>query len=148
MNRTENFIKVIQIAIPFLWSGLLIGLSFIEAPLKFRAPGITRSLGLGIGRLVFGVLNRIEIALCLLLIAAIVSQGKGGLALELIGGLAALLALQTLWLRPVLNARATSIINGETPATTYHHVLFIILESVKVILTLWLGEFFIQQHLK
>ncbi|HQO86046.1 MAG TPA: hypothetical protein PKX84_00190, partial [Bacteroidia bacterium] len=43
-----------------LWIGFVSAISFMEAWLKFRAPGITIPLGLGIGRLVFNVLNKIE----------------------------------------------------------------------------------------
>ena len=41
-----------RFAVPILWFGLVAAISFIEAPLKFQAPGITIPLGLGIGRLV------------------------------------------------------------------------------------------------
>ena len=43
-------------AIAFTWFGLVLGISFLEAPLKFRAPGVTTQLGLGIGRVVFAAL--------------------------------------------------------------------------------------------
>jgi MFS family permease len=48
------------------------GISFLEAPLKFRAPGVTPRLGLGIGRVVFRALNRVELAL---LVVALVAAG-------------------------------------------------------------------------
>ena len=41
----------------FVWLGMVLAISFLEAPLKFRAPGVTLQLGLGIGRLVFRALN-------------------------------------------------------------------------------------------
>lgn len=47
-----------QVLAPALWLGLVIGISFIEAPLKFTALGITIPLGLGIGRLVFAIEHR------------------------------------------------------------------------------------------
>lgn len=49
--------------VPFVWLGMVVAISFLEAPLKFRAPGITLLLGLGIGRLVFRALNAAEIVL-------------------------------------------------------------------------------------
>ncbi len=61
-------IKILQIAITFIWCGMLLGISFIEAPLKFQAPNITLGLGLGIGRLVFFALNKFEIAFALILL--------------------------------------------------------------------------------
>ena len=44
-----------------VWLGMLLGISFMEAPLKFRAPNMTIALGLGIGQLVFSALNKVEI---------------------------------------------------------------------------------------
>jgi hypothetical protein len=50
VNRAH---AILQIATPLVWLGMVLGISVLETPLKFRAPGITRALGLGIGRLVF-----------------------------------------------------------------------------------------------
>ena len=55
--------NVVQIAVPFIWLGMVLAISFLETPLKFRAPGITVPLGLGIGRLVFRALAVVELAL-------------------------------------------------------------------------------------
>ena len=62
---------LLLVALPFLWLGLILGISFMEAPLKFRAPGITLSLGVGIGRLFFRALNAMEAVLALLLVVAL-----------------------------------------------------------------------------
>src|SRR6478735_1965752 len=56
-----------QLLVPMLWLGMVVAISFLEAPIKFRAPGVTLPVGLGIGRLVFKALNGVEIALLLLL---------------------------------------------------------------------------------
>ena len=50
----------IALIITFLWIGFVCAISFMEAWLKFRAPGITLPLGLGIGRIVFDALNKME----------------------------------------------------------------------------------------
>lgn len=57
-------------ALTFLWLGMVLAISFLEAPLKFRAPGIDLRLGLGIGRLVFRVLNAVETVLAAVLMVA------------------------------------------------------------------------------
>lgn len=49
--------------LPFVWFGMVSAISFLETPLKFRAPGMTHALGVGIGRLVFKVLNLVEAAM-------------------------------------------------------------------------------------
>lgn len=63
-----------RLVLPALWLGLIIGISLIEAPLKFQAPGITIPLGLGIGRLVFTAMNIVELVLAGLLVLSLVGQ--------------------------------------------------------------------------
>ncbi|HQW87358.1 MAG TPA: hypothetical protein PLH93_09245, partial [Flavobacteriales bacterium] len=53
----------------FVWVGFVCAISFMEAWLKFRAHGVTLPIGLGIGRLVFQALNRVEWALAVALLA-------------------------------------------------------------------------------
>jgi hypothetical protein len=48
---------------------MVLAISFIETPLKFRAPGVTLQIGLGIGRLVFRALNACELALAAVVVA-------------------------------------------------------------------------------
>ena len=49
----------------FVWAGLVVGISFIEAPVKFTAPSLPLSVGLDVGRHVFAALNRAELLLAL-----------------------------------------------------------------------------------
>ena len=49
------------VALTFIWLGMVLAISFLEAPMKFRAPGVTLQIGLGIGRLVFRALNTAEV---------------------------------------------------------------------------------------
>ena len=41
----------IAVAVVFVWLGMVMAISFIETPLKFRAPGVTLQIGLGIATL-------------------------------------------------------------------------------------------------
>ena len=56
-------------ALTFVWLGMVLSISFLETPLKFRAPGVTIPIGLGIGRLVFRALNAAESMLAVVLVA-------------------------------------------------------------------------------
>lgn len=47
----------------FVWLGMVLAISFLETPLRFRAPGVDLSTGLAIGRLVFRGLNVVELVL-------------------------------------------------------------------------------------
>ena len=66
--------QIIGAAAAFVWLGMVLAISFLETPLKFRAPGITVPLGLSIGRLVFRALNTVEIVLAIALIIALLTN--------------------------------------------------------------------------
>lgn len=132
-----------QVAIPFIWLGAVLGISFLEAPLKFRAPGITIELGLGIGRLVFRALNAAELVLAAALTAAVLAGARGvgaDTAIPLLlAALWILLATQVAALRPRLNTRTRLILAGGAPPTSRLHLAYIALEVVKVVLLPVLG---------
>ena len=58
-------------ALTFVWLGMVVAISFLEAPLKFRAPGVTLPIGLGIGRLVFRALNAAELVWAVAILVAV-----------------------------------------------------------------------------
>ncbi len=58
-------VHAVAVAVIFTWMGMVIAISFIEAPLNFQAPGVSLPIGLGIGRLVFRALNAIEVVLAM-----------------------------------------------------------------------------------
>ena len=63
----------IAVALTFVWLGMVLAISFLEAPLKFRAPNVTLQIGLGIGRLVFRALNTVEVGFALVILAIVVA---------------------------------------------------------------------------
>jgi hypothetical protein len=138
----------LQIAIPFVWLGIVVALSFVETPLKFKAPDITLSLGLGIGRLVFAALNRIEVACAFVLLAAYLA-GSANRAMSVFFGIIAVIKLlQTLWLLPALDERTVLVISGVTPPPSPLHLVFVVLEVVKVATLLGLGVVTARRWLK
>jgi len=124
---------LITVAVPFVWLGMVLAISCLEAPLKFRAPGVTLPLGLGIGRLVFRALNLAEMALVVLLAVAGAAVGMPGAGWGLLAVLAALLAVQVLLLRPRLDRRAGQIMAGQAPPPARLHLAYIALEGTKVL---------------
>ena len=130
----------LKIAVPFVWFGMLLAISFMEAPLKFQAPGMTLPLGLGIGRLVFFVLNKMEIVSALVLMAAFWRSRSNLRSETVLLGLAALiLLLETAWLLPVLDARAELVIAGIEQPYSNMHVIYIVLDAIKLVALLALG---------
>lgn len=119
--------------LPMLWLGMVLAISFLEAPLKFRAPGVTLSLGLGIGRLVFRALNVAEVALAALLVVAALIIGPGRATWWWLGAAVILLAVQILAVRPPLSRRADRVLAGEELPRSHAHFWYIGLEVVKVV---------------
>jgi hypothetical protein len=115
----------------FLWLGMVLAISFLEAPLKFRAPGVTLQIGLGIGRLVFRALNTIEVILAaLILIAVAVGSAAAGAVTALMAA-AVVLALQLVAVRPRLARRSAAVLAGEDGPRSRAHVAYAGLEVVK-----------------
>jgi len=131
--------SVIGIAAPFVWVGMVAAISFIEAPLKFRAPGVSLPIGLGIGRLVFRALNLAEVGLAGLLTVACAALGPPWATWALLGVVWSLLAVQLGVLRPQLDRRARVIIGGGTPPASRRHLAYVALEVVKIPLLVVLG---------
>lgn len=101
-----------MIAVVFFWLGLVAAISFLEAPLKFRAPGVTPKIGLGIGRLVFRALNTAEAALALVVVAAAVIDPPAtaettALAIPMVA-----LVVQLALVRPRLTRRSDLVLAG------------------------------------
>ncbi len=140
--------RLVQIAIPFIWFGMIAAISFMEAPLKFQASGITLPLGLGIGRLVFFTLNKIEIAFALVLLVAFIRQmPKPRFPVLAFGVILLLLILQTVWLLPYLDERAEQVISGISPPFSALHLIYIGFEAVKFLLLFGLGISMARLHL-
>ena len=143
------FLKILQTAIPFVWFGLVGGISFLEAPLKFQAPNITLALGLGIGRLVFFWLNKIEIALgVVMLVSLIKNPPKSKFPIYAFAAIAVLLVLETVWLLPVLDARATEVIAGTAAPFSASHFVYIAFDALKLVLLLALGASLLKRNLR
>ena len=131
-----------QIAIPFIWLGLVGGISFLEAPLKFRAPGLTLPVGLRIGKIVFAALNRAEGVLAILCFIAYLLGTPPVIVIALFFLVCAVMAYQLFGLRAALNRRIDVVSKeGTPPPSTYHHIAFIVAETVKMLLLLLLGIF-------
>lgn len=123
----------------FTWFGMVVAISFLETPLKFRAPGITVSLGLGIGRLVFRALNIAEFVLALILLVALAVGHSDGRAWIPAVIATACLVIQMAALRPRLDRRAVAVIAGGELAPSRLHVGYIAVEVIKVFALLAAG---------
>ncbi len=120
-------------ALTFIWVGMVVAISFIETPLKFRAPGVTMPLGLGIGRLVFRALNGVEALLAVGIIVAL-ALGHPPVAVVIAFAVAVCaLAVQVLVVRPRLTRRTDAVLAGENTPRSRAHYAYIVLEVAKVV---------------
>ncbi len=148
MSRVRNPLVVSCV---FLWVGFVSAISFMEAWLKFQAPGVTLPIGLGIGRLVFKALNQIEWVFAIVIVLNFVLRRirKANNKMVFLVIPLMILTIQTLELLPALDARALQIINGEVHEPSYTHTAYIVLEAVKVISLLIFGTtLFLQARFK
>jgi hypothetical protein len=126
-------------AATFTWLGMVLAISFLEAPLKFRAPGVTTVIGLGIGRLVFRALNAAEVVLLVVVVVGAVLGGVTAGPVVAIGVLAVVLLVQLVLVRPRLNRRSDRVLAGETVPRSQLHLVYVGLEVVKVAVLVVLG---------
>jgi hypothetical protein len=120
------------VAVVFLWLGMVLAISFLEAPLKFRAPGVTVPIGLGIGRLVFRALNGVEAVLAVVLVVAVIAGALGtGVVLGAVIAVA-VLVVQLAAIRPALNRRSDRVLAGADLPRSRAHLGYIAAEVIKV----------------
>ncbi len=133
--------SAVAIATVFLWIGFVCAISFMEAWIKFQAPGITLPLGLGIGRLVFQALNKVELVLSVTIIAAMLYSGISEFKWKYIFFLFPflILTIQSIWLLPLLDARADMHIQGHNVPSSNLHFYYVGLEAIKVICLIIFG---------
>lgn len=129
---------VLQRVLPPVWLGMVLAMA-MEAQLKFSAPGVTREVGLGIGKLVFSALNRAECAIAVILAIAFFVFKAEQTTRIIFGFLLTVLAAQTIWLMPRLIERIDQIISGQIVAESSIHFAYIALEIGKIILLLILS---------
>jgi hypothetical protein len=129
----------VAVATVFVWLGMVVAISFIETPLKFRAPGVTLQVGLGIGRLVFRGLNACELALAAVVaVCFVVTPPSTGIAVAAAVAVVTLLA-QVLAVRPRLTRRSDIVLGGGEGPRSRAHWAYVGLEIVKVIALLIAG---------
>lgn len=120
------------IAGTFTWLGMVLAISFVEAPLKFQAPGVTVQIGLGIGRLVFRVLNVVEAVFAAVILVAVLVDGPPVPVMVATLTAVAVLLTQLALVRPMLNRRTKAVLAGEDAPRSRSHYAYIVLETVKV----------------
>jgi hypothetical protein len=125
--------RAVDIAVVFVWLGMVLAISFLEAPLKFRAPDVTLPIGLGIGRLVFRALNSVEVVFAIVVAATVIASppAVGVTAASVVAFV--VLALQIGAVRPRLTRRSDQVLAGLDAPRSRGHYLYVGLEAIKVL---------------
>ncbi|MGV0907442.1 hypothetical protein [Mycobacterium novum] len=129
----------VAIAATFLWLGMVTAISFMEAPLKFRAPNATIPICLGIGRLVFRALNSAELILAAAIAASFVSERPTAPIVVTFAVAVTMLVAQLVMVRPGLSRRADQVLAGLDAPRSRAHYAYIVLELIKVAALVPLG---------
>lgn len=129
----------VSAALTFVWLGMVLAISFLEAPLKFRAPNVTLQIGLGIGRLVFRALNTVEGCFALIIVAIMVAVPTPARIRVLFAIAIAALVIQLIAVRPSLTRRSDRVLAGSDGPRSHAHYVYVALETVKVVALLVAG---------
>ncbi len=114
-----------------LWAGMILGISFLESWVKFRAPTLTKAIGLDVGRTVFNSFHQVQ---CILLMVIILNSLFIKLTVInwlIVGILTIIFVLQLVWLFPTLNQRVNVILAGRKPKNSHAHKVYGIFEIGK-----------------
>lgn len=122
-----------RILLPAVWLGLIIGISLIEAPLKFTAPGITIPLGLGIGRLVFAAMNWVELVIAVILLWSLLKTGVDRAYRGVTYGLIGVLIIKVVVIRPLLNRRTDAVLAGVDDGGSALHLFYIAADGLLIV---------------
>jgi Domain of unknown function (DUF4149) len=120
------------IALALLWAGMVLGVAFVAVPAQFAADGLTRPQGIDVTRQVFTRFDRIELGLAAATLLLALLLRARPLLWSLLALLSLIVALQSLWLLPVLDLRADQLLQGHEPAPGPWHGLFAGAEAVKL----------------
>lgn len=134
-----------------VWLGGLIVIDLVETPARFRVPAVNRNQVVAVGREVFAALNRMEVIVGALLLAAgalLFSRGAG-VSRESLAALACVVVMwlvalaQYFWARPRMSAvtKGLDLVNRRPGDARYQvfrrwHKTYVALDLVKIALGL------------
>src|SRR3546814_5784194 len=117
LTRTGADVAAIGLlSVSFLWAGMSLDVSFLATPAKFLAPSSTLPVALDVGRQTFAIFNWVEIGWSLALVGLVLVHAPTRWVYGMIAVPCGIVALETAWLLPMLDARVEMIIAGSMPS--------------------------------
>jgi hypothetical protein len=138
-ERSRGVLDLIASALPFVWIGLVMGVSFIATPAKFQAENLDGALALAISMVTFLWLHVAEGIMAALMVLMLILTRARWVSWALLGVAVVSLVLQADWILPAFEARAGFI--PILPTLDYHqlHSAFALSEGTKIIALIGLG---------
>jgi hypothetical protein len=124
--------------IPWLWLGLVGGISLIETPIRFRTPPITRDGAAMLGVAIFHALAYVELCFLILLMTAVVLLRQRSMML-IVGTLGLIVAIEHAVIVPFLEIRARLLLEGIQPEPSSVHAWAMVFEASKMLILATLG---------
>jgi hypothetical protein len=121
-----------------IWIGLILGVSFFAAPIKFTAVGIGLEQLLAVGKVTFQAFSWIELSTFVLLVCASLKNLTRGVVIGIFL-LCLLLLIQKFGILPGLDTELDRTVAGETVATTNLHFIYVAIDCVKLAILFFLS---------
>lgn len=131
--RPRSVLEFFATALPLLWVGLVIGISFIATPAKFRAGPMDGALSLAISVVTFAWAHAVEagFAATLALVFLVARVGAARWALLAVAVVA--LALEMAWVLPGFQGSSGMIPGLPLLVSRQLHMVFAVLEGLKML---------------
>jgi len=131
-------LRLVISVLAVLWIGMIIAIG-MESIVKFSTPLLSKPVGFDVGRVVFSAFNKLQSALLIVLLILAAFARVTTWDKLLLAALTIILSLQVFWLFPELSQRVALILSGIIPPPTYKHLLYGILELLKLTILTAIG---------
>jgi len=121
-----------------IWIGLIIGVSFFAAPIKFTAVGVSLEQLLAVGKVTFQAFSWIELAAFVLLVSVLVMNLTRRVVIGLVL-LGLLVLIQKYGILPGLDTELDQTVAGETVEETNLHFIYVAMDCVKLAVLFFLA---------
>jgi hypothetical protein len=132
-ERISHDWAVAALCVAVFWLGILLGVAFLATPAKFLAPSLTLPVALDVGRSTFAIFSKVEWALSVALLLPVLFGVRAWIASVAAVVVVASVAVETLWLLPLLDHRVGQIMAGVDPASSGYHNFYIALDGLKLV---------------
>jgi hypothetical protein len=131
-NQPRSALQFIACALPLLWIGLVLGVSFLATPAKFRAENLDGALALSISMITFAWLHAAETALAIAVVLTLFILKAGWTRWALLAVAALALVLEVDWVLPAFEGR-TGYFSLPLITSRQLHIAFAALEGLKIL---------------